>query len=298
MILGKLKGRRGEFVKVSSSSTEVDKFKSFLDTAHISTVHAKEFEANYRADAGEWLYIDLSNDLGIIDPFKTAALNTTNLNPLSTAAITSLNLFYNVTKKTTNGQTVIDKLYFQQVMPSAKMHKAGYLSLNGEPHIKIETDIIALHAYVDSIWDEDTKRLYFHKFEKAHNMFPDLDKFFRSATDEEVARFTRSEIFAPTADLNLKTRNRKRIANILKNKADLLTRAKFPKLKKYIKEYNLPVQIARGKLVLENANADVIIKALSEFYYTAEISGEKREANSTHKHEPTPAQAPAHNQEG
>ncbi|OGR46947.1 MAG: hypothetical protein A2021_03805 [Elusimicrobia bacterium GWF2_52_66] len=288
MILGKLKGKRGDFVKVLSSTTEVDKFKNFLDTGHISTSQAMEFESNYRADVGEWLYIDLSNDRGIIDPFKNAALNTTNLNPLGTADIKSIHLFYNVTKKQHNGQTVIDKLYFQQVLPSAKMHKAGYLSLAGEPHIKIETDIVALHAYVDSIWDEDTKRLYFHKFEKAHSMFPDLDKFFRAATDEEVATFTRSEIFAPAADLNLKTRNRNRIANILKNKADLLTREKFPKLKKYIKDYNLPVQIARGKLVLENANADVVIKALSEFYYTAEISGEKREANSTHKHEPTP----------
>jgi len=293
MILGKLKGKRGEIVKVLSADAEVDKFKNFLNTAQISTSHAKEFETDYRADTGEWLYIDLTGDQEIIAPFRAAALNTTSLNPLATSTIKSLHLFYNVTQKQNNGQTVIDKLYFQQVLPSAKMHKAGYLSLTGEPHVKVETDIIALHAYVDSIWDEDSKRLYFHKYEKAHSMFPDLDKFFRAATDEEVSTFTHSEIFAPAADLNLKTRNRNRIANILKNKADLLTRAKFPKLKKYIKDYNLPVQIRGGKLVLENANADVIIKALSEFYYTTAISGEKREANSTHRLEPMPTRAPA-----
>lgn len=292
MILGKLKGKRGEFVKLLSATDEVRKFKSFLNAEGTSLAQAKEFESNYRADIGEWLYIDLSSDLGIIEPFKVSALDTTRINPIATAAIKSLHLIYNCTKKQTNGNTGIDKLFFQQVLPSAKMQRAAFLSLAGEPSVKIETDIIALHTYLDAIWDEDTNRLYFHKFEKAHSMFPDLDKFFRAATDEEVGRFTSSEIFETPPGLNLKTRNRNRIAYILQAKADLLTREKFPRLKRYIEKYNLPIQTHRGKVVLDNTSADDLIKALCESYYTAEISGEMREANSTRKHEALPSQAP------
>lgn len=298
MILGKLKGKRGDFVKILSATNEVRKFKDFLNAEGTSIANAKAFESNYRADIGEWLYIDLSNDPGIIEPFKAAALDTTRINPIATTAIKSLHLIYNFTKTQTNGNTAIDKLFFQQVLPSAKMEKAAFLSLAGEPSVKVETDIVALHTYLDAIWEEDTKRLYFHKFEKAHSMFPDLDKFFRAATDEEVTRFTSSPIFETTPGINLKTRNRKRIAYILQAKAELLTREKFPRLKRYIEKYRLPIQTHRGKVVLDNTSADDLIKALCESYYTAEVSGEMREANSTRKHEATPAPTPAHNQEG
>lgn len=281
MIIGKLKGKLGKFVKLSSDAGEKRELSGFLSLSGVSVAAAKKFDPNYRPEENEWVYISLANDLDLIAPFKSSAVATVALNPAQTAEIKSLQLFY--IPVTRDG--ALHRLYFQQITPSAVVHDARFWSFSEEASIKVrsEKNLVHIHNRVDALWDEESKTLYFHKFEKARSMFPGLEKFFREATDQEVAEFASAEIFSRNGALDVKTRNRKRIAFVLQEKKELLKKRNLPKLKQYISKYALGVRFENDKILLSDETIETVIKTLCEHYYTAEVSGEKREANSIRK---------------
>ena len=115
MIIGKLKGKLGKFVKLSSDAGEKRELSGFLSLSGIAVDSAKKFDPNYRPEENEWVYILLANDLDIIEPFKSSVVATVALNAAQTAEIKSLQLFYIPVAKDGG----LARLYFQQITPSA-----------------------------------------------------------------------------------------------------------------------------------------------------------------------------------
>ena len=144
---------------------------------------------------------------------------------------------------------------------------------------------------MDAYWNG--RLLYFKKFATVAPLFPGIKKVYKEATEEVTNEFLSSELFELKEEMSsdfIGLRNRNKISSIIAEKGDELKNPEaYEKYIAYAQQYDLDLEIDQGKIALIN-NEDInkVIGLFGEQYYTAQISGEKREVRTSKKLVKTP----------
>lgn len=155
----------------------------------------------------------------------------------------------------------------------------------GDPVIKENEPIIIIKNTPDVIYRKSTNTLYFRNLVHAKNIFPKLEILYKEATDEETEAFLNSEFIALSNDFNkdkVKSLNRRRIAMVM----DTLSRLNDDDknyIHNYIREYCPDLEFSEENNQFNIGNEKhlkQLLFGIEQRYYTTQIGGERRLANS------------------
>ena len=179
-----------------------------------------------------------------------------------------------------------DLFCFQKMTKSKVLRKRLLsLSLNQEPQCLDMEYVVVINDVPDAIYGMDEDKLYFRKLSDITNIFPGIDELYREATDEETTDFLNLGILDVDADYTVdkvKTANRRRIKAAM-DKYNGFTDEQKQKLPTYLQNYNanMPYDQNTGKFkIASEKELTDLLNGINQRYYTTEIDGEKRLANS------------------
>lgn len=177
--------------------------------------------------------------------------------------------------------TVQENLYFFQIINSSFYISKKWFSID---ELALETDkpIITINPFADAIYDKQNDVLYFKKLAAAQKIFKGMDQLFRSATDAETETFLNNEFLDVNEGFitaNVTIPNRKRIA-LVNETLSKLSNAEKQAIYDYTSQYG-QVTYADGKFKIEtDENLKFVLWGIEQRFYTTQIGGEKRVANS------------------
>lgn len=182
---------------------------------------------------------------------------------------------------------VQERLYYFQKITKGKVLQKRLLSLtiNQEPRCLDAGFVIIISDVPDAIYNSNEDRLYFRRLSDITNIFVGIDELYREATDMETTEFLGLDIIDVDADFTVdkvKTANRKRIKAAM-DKYSTFTEEQKQRLHIYLQNYNsnlvYDVNTDKFKISSEKELTD-LLNGINQRYYTTEIDGEKRLANS------------------
>lgn len=271
-LLAKLKGRDEKVWKVS------DEEQACYELPDLSQTH--DFDPSYKLDENEWYKIQNFSTTDFTNELIGQTLNTTNYDQLEKKDFT--NLLY---------LCCMQENYriFQKITPS-QILKKRWLSISDSPFIHRNEPIVVLSNSLDAIYDTKSDILFFKKLSRINQIFEGIESLYREATQNEVTNFLNQDFIAVSDDYkpeSVGAQNRKRIA-LAMDQFNQLSDDKKKSLIAYSERH------LQGKVLFENGKFNVsseeqlknVLYALGERFYDAEISGERRLANSVKKLEP------------
>lgn len=177
--------------------------------------------------------------------------------------------------------TIQDSLYFFQIINSSFYISKKWFSID-ELTLETEKSIVTINPFADAIYNKENDTLYFKKLTAAQKIFKGMDQLYKEATEAETQTFLQSDFLEVSGDFpaNLVTiPNRKRIAlvNATLNK---LSKEEKTAIYDYTNQYG-QVAYENGKFKIENDdNLKFVLWGIEQRFYTTQIGGEKRVANS------------------
>ncbi|MFK8795649.1 ATP F0F1 synthase synthase [Planococcus plakortidis] len=178
------------------------------------------------------------------------------------------------------------KYYFQRVTPSQIVERK-IISLKKNKLIQDGPSLIVKDE-ADAFYNRESDTLYFRNLNAIKSIFPGIDFLFREATKEEVEEFLSQDFIKLDSDYgvdSVKTYNRKRIGLV----SDLLNQMDKDQLDNtldYVRKYceDLKFDAKEQKFILESeGDLKSLVFGIDQRFYTTEVSGEKRLANSVTK---------------
>jgi hypothetical protein len=203
--------------------------------------------------------------------FLKEELNTVDFNQITKTDLQKLSFIC----------TIQDNLYFFQIINSSFYISKKWFSID-ELTLETEKSIVTINPFADAIYNKENDILYFKKLTAAQKIFKGMDQLYKEATEAETQTFLQSDFLEVSGDFpaNLVTiPNRKRIAlvNATLNK---LSKEERAAIYDYTNQYG-QVAYANGKFKIENDdNLKFVLWGIEQRFYTTQIGGEKRVANS------------------
>lgn len=198
-------------------------------------------------------------------------LNTVDLNQITKNDLKKLSFIC----------TIQDNLYFFQIINSSFFISKKWFSID-ELDLETEKPIITINPFADAIYNKDNDTLYFKKLTAAQKIFKGMDQLYKVATESEIRTFLQSDFLDVCEDFpaNLVTiPNRKRIALVNETLNNLSNDEKVA-IYNYTSEYG-QVVYDDGKFKIENdEDLKFVLWGIEQRFYTTQIGGEKRVANS------------------
>lgn len=155
----------------------------------------------------------------------------------------------------------------------------------GDPKIKVNEPIIIIKEVPDVIYRKSTNTLYFRNLIDAKNIFSKLEELYKEATEEETENFLNNNFINLTNEFDkskVNSSNRKRIAMAMKTLLQFDDNEK-KQIHSYIKEYCPNLKFSEEKEYFDIGNGEelkMLLFGIEERYYTTNVGGEKRLANS------------------
>lgn len=232
-----------------------------------------EFNPDTLLEDDTWFYIDDFTSLSYCLDILRRPISTANYNDLTSKEIKDLHFMLIEDN---------DYIFIQKVTPSLIM-KNKFIYLSEKHQIVDKPKMILFKSYPDAIFDRNQNKLFFKKIETLNSIFIGIEELFREATDEEVEVFLENgfiEFSEGYATNNIKSNNRKRI--LLINKIlEGLEETEVNLLLDYTSEYCSNIPYNTKKFTISNeTELKNLMYGLQERYYTTEIGGEERVANS------------------
>lgn len=147
--------------------------------------------------------------------------------------------------------------------------------------------LLVLKESPDAYFCLEDNKLYFKNLSTITSIFKGINELYREATDDEVTNFLNLDIINRAEAFNnddVKTQNRKKIKEALDryNHFDAAKKAKMPD---YIKSYCNEIYDEQTHKFKVSSEEDLtkLLNIINQRYYTTEIDGEKRIANSVTK---------------
>lgn len=256
---------------------EQDSTQLFPD---VDLSNPQPFNKKYLAEEDEILFIELSDDnQNFIQPFINNVTSSASLNLIPENCCSKVNLLYVGCEVSTN----VYNIKFQRIWNKYYFKKTWFsLSLN-DCNIKKNASLIMLTGNTDLFWESNTKRLYFKNFKTAKAIFPQLENFYRKATEADLTQFKNSPLISVPNNSKFGERALKKIASIIDDK--VLDSKNIADLQSYAQEYNQTFPPLEGNKIKIASNKDVelLYKLLNELFYTTQGSHEKRAVNSIQK---------------
>lgn len=144
--------------------------------------------------------------------------------------------------------------------------------------------LIVLKENPDAYYCLEDNNLYFKELSSITSIFRGINELYREATDDEVTEFMELDMIDREDDFNnekVKTQNRRKIKEALDryNNFDSDKKAKMPS---YIKKYCHELYDENTNKFKVSSEDDLtkLLNIINQRYYTTELDGEKRLANS------------------
>ena len=180
-----------------------------------------------------------------------------------------------------------DNIYtFQRVVNSIVLQKKLIsFKLNEAPELLDYKYTVVINFEPDAIYDKQNDKLYFKNLSSITSIFPGIDTLYREATNEETNNFLELQILNVNQNFNsdnVKTANRRRIKAAME-KYNSFSEEQKAELPAYLRTYcgDDIYDIESEKFVIDNEEQlTKVLNGINQRFYTTEIDGEKRLANS------------------
>lgn len=239
--------------------------------------HIKLYDAKYKLEEEEYFKIQKFSEEGFCLEVLKREFSDTEYNSINNFDETKMEYIFWVKG--------LD-YYFQRVTPTQVVNRK-FLSFNNYEIVENGPGLV-IKEEADAYYNKSEDALFFKNLNAIKGIFPGIDVLYREATDSEVDDFL-SKSFIQLHDgygrESVKVYNRKRIGSII----DLLNQLSNEQLESildYVKKYcdDLSYDENSKKFLITSENdLKNLIFGIDQRYYTTEVSGEKRMANSVTK---------------
>lgn len=266
---------------------DLTKYKNNLNLGEFESFSEEKifkFDVNYRLDNDEIFYIELDDNdiIEMIDPFLKVIKSTWDFNLIIENEYKKIISLCFIEKKEN-----LYNIFFSRVYPRNYIMKKTLLWFwDNWPIISEENNKIDFSSLSDAFWDSKNKKLFFKKYETIKPIFKWIEKFYRSASEEEIDNFLEKDFFSINDDFDKKKmweRLYKNIADIIDNRdidfSNIETRTQY---NKYAKEFlwdNVSINDDWKFEIKKNKDLTNIVKLLQWHYYLDYITEEKKETN-------------------
>lgn len=242
-------------------------------------LNIKAYDTNYKLEDDEWFGIqDFSNSNYSI-PFLTQDFNSAEYHQI-------INNQYNTVKFFCSYQDEDDYCFQKFIFSNIILRK--WISLSGEPEIKVNEPILILRSIPEAVYRKSTNTLYFKNLSDIKSIFPEIIELYKEATDEETESFLNSEFINLNDGFdktNVNTANRKRISMAIETLAKLEEEHKV-QIHNYIKDYCPELEFSEEDNTFSIGNEEHLknlIFGIEQRFYTTIVGNERRLANSISK---------------
>ena len=148
-------------------------------------------------------------------------------------------------------------------------------------------DFLIIKNSADCYYIKDVDKLYFKNLNAITSIFDGINILYREATNQEVEDFLSMDMIKVSPDFgkdDVKTANRRRIKEAL-DRYNSFSEEQKEKIPSYISKYCPHIYDKKTKQfnVSDENNLTDMLNVLNQRFYTTEIDGEKRLANSITK---------------
>lgn len=174
-------------------------------------------------------------------------------------------------------------IFFQKITKARLAAKKKVIYLGEQYKYKSNQQDIVIKDLPDAIYDQKSDRLYFKKLEAITGIFKGIDQLYREATDDEVDDFLNNDFITLKGNYGvseIKTANRKRIA-LAKMAIEKMSKSDKKRIVQYISDYCPELRSDKETFLIGNEEElKMLLFGIEERYYTTQVGGEKRLANS------------------
>ena len=269
-LVAKTKGRNSAYYNILS------KDEPFYTIPNLD--HTHYYQDDYKLEEEQWFIVeDFSNQPYFLD-FLNNQFDNTAYSPLPRDSYPKLSFLIGIQNN--------DIYTFQRIVNSFVLQKKLVsFKLNEAPELLDNKYTIVLNLEPDAIYDKQNDKLYFKNLSSITSIFSGIDSLYREATNEETNNFLELQILKVNQNFhsdNVKTANRRRIKAAME-KYDSFNEEQKADLPNYLKNYcgdNIYDE-ETGKFVIDNEEQlTKVLNGINQRFYTTEIDGEKRLANS------------------
>ncbi len=273
-IIGKLNKKTERSLDYRTILTKVNKDIYNIELKEIESI---KYDSNTILSDNEWFFIEEFTKQNYCLEILKNNFSTAGYNDLEKNCIKELHYILIENEKN-------NCVYIQKITKSTII-KQKMISLESKKYKLLESEpLLVFKDYPDAILDIKENKFYFRNLSILTSIFNGIDELFREATDEEMNIFLKNDFIKLDNEKytknDIKSSNRKRILlvnGILNN----LTEKKKKKLLNYTSKYCKKLPYDNGKFkISDEQQLKELLYGLQERYYTTEIGGEKRIANS------------------
>lgn len=266
-LLSQTSGRNGDLYIVLSNDEAIYSVPNFNNT--------HEYQDDYKLEVDQWFVLrNFSDKEYCPDLFKNDFDNTAYSN-----------LPRDVYPKIAFMVAVQENIFcVQKVVRSMVLNKSFInLRLNQEPEVLKSEYTIVINEEADAYYDRLNDCLYFKRLSSLTSIFDGIYELYKESTSEETRDFLALDILDVSDEYgveDVKTANRRRIKAAME-KYNRFTNEQKARLPEYLQGYVRDVAYENGRFKI-NSESDltILLNCFNQRYYTTEIDGEKRLANS------------------
>ena len=242
-------------------------------------LNIKNYDTNYKLEDDEWFGIQNFSNTDYCIPLLTQDFNSAELHQIGNTEYNKVKFFCSYQDE--------DDYCFQKFVYSNIISKK-WITLNGEPVIKVNEPILILKPIPDAIYRKSTDTLYFKNLSDTKSIFPEIIELYKEATDDETEDFLNSDFINLNDGFDktkVNTANRKRISMAIETLAKLKDEHKT-QIHNYIKDYCPELDFSEEDNTFSVGSEDNLknlIFGIEQRFYTTLVGSERRLANSISK---------------
>ncbi|MGP5641553.1 hypothetical protein ACTXPS_19200 [Brachybacterium tyrofermentans] len=249
--------------------------RGLFDSDAVSVGDYVDYSPDTLLEEDQWFRVENFSEQGFFPPFLSEPLESSEIADLTKDQFTQISYLLAAQN---------DAYCFQRVRPSSLLHRP-MITFGDVARIERPTNRIVVNPSPDAVFLPSSDELYFRDLAGVSPMFAGIDLLFREATDEQVETFLGSD-FISTIDFDtdkVSKPNRKRIALADATLARYSTDERGS-IVQYIKMYtdgNLTYDESLSAFTIaSDEDLRTLLYGIEQRFYTTEIGGEKRLANS------------------
>ena len=279
-LIAKTKGRNSETAIVLSNKTVFTDIPNFDDV--------RPYDNDYKLQEGEYFDLDHFSEKDYYPEIARNEFSPSDYSFLSREKYSKIDYIISI-------QETDNRHYFlyQHVTSSFIYKKYKAISCQGirratDQAQLIESDgLLVIKDEPDCYYSREDDKLYFKRLSAITSIFTGIDELYREATDGEVNNFLELDIINVQGSLtanDVKTANRRRIKEALERYNHFNSDQKS-RLPHYISQYcqELYDEDTQKFKVESEEDLTKLLNIINQRYYTTELDGERRLANSVTK---------------
>lgn len=264
-LVAKLKGKKGEILKILSTEEKV-----FEQTYNYDS---KKYDPRYKLEDDEMFVLNNFSESHYKNDLIGQSFNTVEYNQIKTNQYREINFLC----------CAQGELLFFQKMSSNQLYKKKWFQISDTPDLMKNVPILVINDNIDAVYNTKKDTLYFRDIARIKAIFPGVEELYREATVNEVKAFLNNDFIKLTDDYSadkVKTSNRKRIALVI-DAMKKYSKKEQNGILKYINEYCPNIEYKNSAFHVGNEeDLKHVLYGLEERYYTTIRTKEKRVANS------------------